>query len=511
MRASLLFVWSILIFAGILTIYFRPLLPVDETRYMSVAWEMFNSNSYIVPVLNSHPYHHKPPLLFWITIGIWKIFGIGEAARIINSFFGCGVVLISSLIYKELWKENSSLLALIVGSGFLFFVFSALYNFDVMLAFWSLLAILFFAKALDANNMRHFVFAGISVGFGILAKGPVVLIHTLVFGAILPFVWKREKKRWFKGILASVLIGATIALLWALPAAIIGGEEYAKAIFWKQSAGRIASSFAHKKPFWWYFPMLFVLFSPYILHKEFLKNFFKNMKDKSFLWLVFGILITVFIFSFISGKQIQYLLPEGIIFSVLVARVLEKSQKEFNNDWMWAIYMGFGIAFLTASLWILFKKKPDIESNYILLMGLVFLAMGFALKTFSYPNKEITIYSILFATFLFYITVLIGLKDVWSRYDLKSPSNMIAKFQEENKTIAVIGKYYGEFHFLGRLKKPIKVLPYEKKAQLDFFKKHPEAIIVLRQKNIPSRFLSVFPYRNKKLVFIKAKDLRTNF
>ena len=41
----------------------RPLLPVDETRYMSVAWEAHVRGDSLVSHLNSETYAHKPPLL----------------------------------------------------------------------------------------------------------------------------------------------------------------------------------------------------------------------------------------------------------------------------------------------------------------------------------------------------------------------------------------------------------------------------------------------------------------
>ena len=40
----------------------RPLLPIDETRYLTVAWEMWLDGSYLVPHLNGEIYTHKPPL-----------------------------------------------------------------------------------------------------------------------------------------------------------------------------------------------------------------------------------------------------------------------------------------------------------------------------------------------------------------------------------------------------------------------------------------------------------------
>ena len=37
----------------------RPPLPVDETRYLAVAWDMWLKGNYLVPHLNGAPYSHK--------------------------------------------------------------------------------------------------------------------------------------------------------------------------------------------------------------------------------------------------------------------------------------------------------------------------------------------------------------------------------------------------------------------------------------------------------------------
>ena len=67
--------WAILVVAGIAL---RPLLPVDETRYASVAWEMWTGGDYLVPHLNGETYSHKPPLLFWLMNLSWWIFGVND-------------------------------------------------------------------------------------------------------------------------------------------------------------------------------------------------------------------------------------------------------------------------------------------------------------------------------------------------------------------------------------------------------------------------------------------------
>ena len=40
-----------------------PPLPIDETRYLTVAWEMRRTGEFLVPHLNGLPYAHKPPLI----------------------------------------------------------------------------------------------------------------------------------------------------------------------------------------------------------------------------------------------------------------------------------------------------------------------------------------------------------------------------------------------------------------------------------------------------------------
>ncbi|MGB0954568.1 MAG: glycosyltransferase family 39 protein, partial [Panacagrimonas sp.] len=82
----------------------------------------------------------------------------------------------------------------------------------------------------------------LAIGCGILTKGPVVLLYLIPAALFLP-----QAKRC---ILFAVPLGAAIALTWALPAAQAGGESYANAILWGQTAGRVHDSFSHARPFW---------------------------------------------------------------------------------------------------------------------------------------------------------------------------------------------------------------------------------------------------------------------
>ena len=128
--------------------------------------------------------------------------------------------------------------------------------FDLLVVFWTLLGI---NALIDSGKERIIsgwgIFA-ISIGLGILSKGPVILIYLLPAAIFAPYWIKIDNPKrimkWYIWLIISTLAGILIALLWAIPASIAGGKEYSNAIFWGQSAGRIVNSFAHKQPFWWY-------------------------------------------------------------------------------------------------------------------------------------------------------------------------------------------------------------------------------------------------------------------
>ena len=74
MRRHALLVPALLWLAVVVAALFsRTLWPVDETRYASVAWEMWLRGDLLVPHLNGETYSHKPPLLFWLIQLGWSV------------------------------------------------------------------------------------------------------------------------------------------------------------------------------------------------------------------------------------------------------------------------------------------------------------------------------------------------------------------------------------------------------------------------------------------------------
>ncbi|MBI5039876.1 MAG: glycosyltransferase family 39 protein [Gammaproteobacteria bacterium] len=247
--------WAVLVATALFT---RPLLPVDETRYVGVAWEMWARGDFLVPFKNGAPYSDKPPLLFWMMQAGWWLFGVNEIwPRLVAPLIGLGCLGLTALLARRLWPDR--LTAAVLAPWLLFgcvFVagFGTLTQFDLLIVFCTLLGMLGLLRAATGLGTGWLI-VGVAIGLGLLSKGPVILVHVLP-AALLGHFWVDRARLkgwvcWYGGTLAALLLGALIALAWALPAAQAGGEAYRNAIFWGQTAERVVDSFAHKAPFWW--------------------------------------------------------------------------------------------------------------------------------------------------------------------------------------------------------------------------------------------------------------------
>ncbi|HEX6944622.1 MAG TPA: glycosyltransferase family 39 protein, partial [Casimicrobiaceae bacterium] len=340
----------------------RTSLPVDETRYLAVAWEMWQRGDFLVPFRNGEAYSHKPPLLFWLIHAGWAIFGVNELTpRLVSPLCALGTVWLTSRIAKTLWPDapwRGECAAWVALGAMLFVVFAQMLMFDTLLAFCVSIGVLGLATAAQ-GRARGFALLALSIGLGVLAKGPVVLLHLLPAALLAP-AWLRRApmrwSRWYLGVVLAILGGAAIALAWAIPAGLRGGQAYRDAIFWGQTAHRMVDSFAHRRPFWWYLPMLPILFAPWLVWMPLWRGL-RNASiyaDPGVRLAALMALFTLAAFSFISGKQVHYLVPQVPSFALLAAFALDRQQRAGRP---WAAMAGL-VAIAAAVLALPHVKLP---------------------------------------------------------------------------------------------------------------------------------------------------------
>lgn len=485
----LLALWLVVVVASL---GWRPLLPVDETRYVGVAWEMWLRGDFLVPFKNGAPYAHKPPLLFWLIHAGWALFGVNDWwPRLVGPLLGLMCIPLLQSLARRLWPEQSAvpgLAAWLLAGSWLWLLIMTLVQFDLLLMLCTLLAMLGWWRM--AEQGRFSWLPGLAIGLGILAKGPVILLHVLPVALLAPW-WSSKPGpgwRWYGWLLLSVLIGAALGLAWALPAGLAGGEAYRDAIFWGQTANRVVNSFAHQQPWWWYLPLLPVLLLPWsgwptVWRAMFSRGSWGGPAVRFVLAWVVPVLVA---FSLVSGKQLKYLLPllPGLL--LLISWLLARLPARPARPWYpAALAMVAGGLLATVRFWLPADDNHFLASMNpawsvpLLGLGPVLLLSGkVAPKT---RLKQLTLVS----AAVIILVQLAVLQVAAPRYDLTAISLRIAALQQAGHQVANIGTYHDQFQFPGRLKQPLVEVGMADDAPLRWAEAHPRDYLVVYRDDWP--------------------------
>jgi 4-amino-4-deoxy-L-arabinose transferase-like glycosyltransferase len=472
--------WVVLLLP--LAILFPPI-PIDETRYLTAAWEMFNSAQWLVPTVNGAWYSDKSPLLFWLIAGGWKILGVHTwVARTEALAVALGMLLAQRRLAARLGMDaRGADAAMWLLAGCLgFTVFSTAIMFDLLLSL-CVLGALHALLDLDAGKWtRGFSMLGAALGFGILAKGPVVLLHVTALALLAP-LWsgtaRAHKARWYLALLAGLLIGIAIAMAWLLPAAVYAGPGYWQPLVDKVT-GRIAHSFAHRRAWWWYLPLVPVLLLPWLLTLRAPWMAWAGLwrgRFGRFLWCWWA--VPFLAFCAISGKQIHYLLP------LLPA---------------WAL----------AGAWLLqqpgARLRPRLFGLFALIVGIVIVALPWqAAKTYGYPpQRAIALFALvalvvaagawrawgrgvralsLASTALVSSALLAGALAYLPALDVRPEAAFVQRALQAHVPIVHVEWHNGLFGYAGRLHEPLAWIPQRDVGA--WCLAHPDGILLTSDKS----------------------------
>ena len=337
----------------------RPLTLPDEGRYIGIAWEMLNSDNWLVPTLDGLPFFHKPPLFYWLTALGLKLFGVNEWAGRLASILAA--LMASAALYVFIRRHVSNqvanlALAILITQPF-FFVGAQFANLDMLVAGMISLTILFGASAVLALERGLPYKAALTTAYvfavlGVLAKG---LIGFVLPGAIL-FAWLVIGRRF--RLIPSLLPIHLVLLFFALVAPWFWWMEKSYPGFWNyffvyHHFQRFAETgFNNQQAFWFYLPVLILFtlpWSPWIF-RVFNRNFLQDkerfaIRSLMIVWLM-GILV---FFSLPSSKLVGYILPALPPFAFLIADVMlvwlsaaEKRNSSTASAWL-------GVSLIVAS------------------------------------------------------------------------------------------------------------------------------------------------------------------
>jgi 4-amino-4-deoxy-L-arabinose transferase-like glycosyltransferase len=455
----------------------RPLTPVDETCYAAVAWAMLHSGDASSLRLNGALYGHKPPLMFWLIDAGWLAFGPSVWwPRLLTGLFALSALLLVAKLARRLAPGRDDLAAmtlLVTASSLYWMAFTGAVMFDLMLAFFVLLGVLGIARAADGGGPRDWLLVGIALGLGILTKGPVALLHLLPLALLAPW-WRaagapadRRWGRWYGGVALAVAVGAAIALAWAVPAGLAGGGKFGREIFWSQSVDGMVNTAHHFRPFWFYIATAPLLLLPWLFFPPVWRGFAALARGDRRRQARFALAWTVPVFvafSQLDGKQVQYLLPLVPAFALLAAMGLA-SLAEIRR-WETALVAG---VFIVASIALaVFAAHPRVrllvtpgERPWVWLSSAVLLIAAAAAAGAPLKQRVATVATIASASVAMMVGLYAGVgRALLDAYDLAPIGGHLARAQQQQgRPIAHLGKYHGQFQFVGRLRQPLEIAP----------------------------------------------------
>lgn len=457
----------------------RPLLPIDETRYLTVAWEMWQGGSKIVPHLNGEIYSHKPPLMFWLINLVWAVTGPSEvAARLVGPAAGAVAILLTARLARTLWPdapEREGSAAWVLATGGVFLAYGSATMFDTLLTVATLGAMLALWSLARRPDWRPAVALGAALAIGVLAKGPVILVHVLPVALTFP-LWRpadatarsRDMLLWL-GL--ALLVALAVLSLWLVPALVFGDAGYRNDILWRQSAGRMVASFAHNRPFWFFAALMPLFLWPWGWGRA-VTGLWPRPVGSAERFLLIWALGALAAFSLISGKQIHYLVPELVAVALLLSRSLDGTP----GRWARFVPMLPAMAILGLGVAAALGKGPDLllgVGAVELALATVTVAAALAL-IWTARSRRAALVPVAPATLVAFL--LVAFQTVWATNNPARLASLLAA--HDARGVATLEQdYAGQFSFSARLARPVTVLR-EDGALETWMAAHPGGLVI---------------------------------
>lgn len=415
------------------------LMDVDETRYVAMSRDMFNTKDFLTLYLNGQYFFEKPPLYFWqecLSFALWGGKVNEWTARFPVALLG---FIFSFVVYftsrKRVSRRFGVFTSLILATSLEFIMLAKYAILDIVLTFYVGLALVcYFQVYFCQENHKKFYWWAFYffTGLAVMAKGiPGIAIPfgTVFFTSIMA----KKFKEIFKPLY--IIPGAIIFLLIVLPWHIIMFKKY-DPLFYneyiiKHHLHRFLNTanneIGRKQPFYYYFLVVLWGFIPWIFsmiavfvdkiknwgklhYVEKVRNFdFASMdnvhKALALCWVT--VIWIMFFFSSSSTKLATYILPIYYPLAIIVGLMWQdyvdkkKHEKPINISVQilgW-ICLVAGFAAMFTQYYLPVQLNDDIaEIKWFALICLIVFGLGSLLFVKYKKDVGVFIFYVLFMT-----------------------------------------------------------------------------------------------------------------
>jgi 4-amino-4-deoxy-L-arabinose transferase-like glycosyltransferase len=322
----------LLVAVWLATLANRPLFNPDEGRYAEIPREMLSGGDWVIPHLDGLDYIEKPPLQYWVTATMYRLFGVSEfAARLYTALTALGAVALVALLGTRLGGRDTGWRAAAIASGMVMMVIlGQLVTLDMSLTFYMTASMTGFVLAQQANDgwPKWMLMAWIAAALGVLTKGlvaaaipaAVLVIYSLCSRDFTP--WRKLNLAW--GLPA--FLGLTVPWHWL---AALRRDDFLQFFFVHEHFARYLTPIADREESWWFFGMVFLIGTvPWTVPAlRVVAGGWRGagsghgagtpFRPAFFLWI--WVLFVCVFFSLSDSKLMPYILPAMPALAVLIA------------------------------------------------------------------------------------------------------------------------------------------------------------------------------------------------
>ncbi len=326
-----------------------PLEKWDEFTNAQVIEDTKESNSFPVLFLNEKPFFEKPPLWYYLNLGLTEILPYSPLTiRLISIFSG---IILFVLILRFTRREFGYLVSLLIFPFFVtiwhFFIFNlsgifASHNLksadsdalQLLLSFSTIYILFIYKRTL---SIKYLFLAAVFTGLGIMTKGVFSLFPIFVF--FLWFFYKKNYSEIWKISLYFLPVLIIVILPWHIFMYLNFGNDFIESYFAYHIFSRVITPLeSHEGGVLFHIinflnPAIFLtgILFPFALYSIWKKKLFKEFK---FFYLSVYSLLILLIVSIIQTKLSWYLLPVYPTAMIISAWYLSKVKFEFIRKYI---------------------------------------------------------------------------------------------------------------------------------------------------------------------------------
>lgn len=217
----------------------------DEGWYAQVSREMLESGDWLIPRYLGEPWIAKPPLLYWCVAALYALLGqsagVARLACVLPAVVS--VQLVATLAAGLLSRRAAVFAAVSFITAGLPAIVGKMLLTDSLLLMWCLAAmVLLWRIATRRSAFAHCLAFWICIGFGILTKGPAIIVFVGGFG--LGLLTRGKLSRWLSRPLFWLTSPAAVLVAgpWYALVAARAGDTLASQFFGYEILSRITGT-----------------------------------------------------------------------------------------------------------------------------------------------------------------------------------------------------------------------------------------------------------------------------